>query len=260
MRKSNGVWAWCELQQRFTRALQRCRHGAGSNANMAGQWLSNNPSKRWTEVFMLAYSPCWILWALCVFVPLQLYEVGPVATSACLCWAQSCLQILYHERVRSRCGCHATAAPAALLRMGVHAGGTGGRPALHSAASDAGVQGAGRRRGCSLSRHLIAHHALQLCTCACASLSVCPARVTITLMSRSGSLCAAPQADKGKPLHQRYWVKVRPCSCISTAAKVLLTSPQTITNQAHLFSAPVCNSTAAHCACCAALHPSTYPR
>lgn len=106
MRKSNGVWAWCELQQRFTRALQRCRHGAGSNANMAGQWLSNNPSKRWTEVFMLAYSPCWILWALCVFVPLQLYEVGPVATSACLCWVRSCLQVLYHERVRSRCGCH----------------------------------------------------------------------------------------------------------------------------------------------------------
>ena len=29
------------------------------------------------------------------------------------------------------------------------------------------------------------------------------------------------QADKGKPLHQRYWVKVRPCSWISTSAKVL---------------------------------------
>jgi len=40
----------------------------------ASLWLSSNPSKRWTEVFFLVYSPFWILWALCVLVPLELYE------------------------------------------------------------------------------------------------------------------------------------------------------------------------------------------
>lgn len=37
-------------------------------------WLAANPSKRWAEVFFLAYSPFWILWALCILVPFQLYE------------------------------------------------------------------------------------------------------------------------------------------------------------------------------------------
>lgn len=37
-------------------------------------WLSTNPSKRWAEVFYLAYSPFWILWALLILVPFQLYE------------------------------------------------------------------------------------------------------------------------------------------------------------------------------------------
>jgi hypothetical protein len=39
-------------------------------------WLAANPSKRWAEVFYLAYSPFWIAWALCVLVPFQLYEVS----------------------------------------------------------------------------------------------------------------------------------------------------------------------------------------
>jgi len=39
------------------------------------QWLATNPSKRWTELFFLAYSPFWILWALCILVPFQLFEV-----------------------------------------------------------------------------------------------------------------------------------------------------------------------------------------
>jgi cycloeucalenol cycloisomerase len=38
-------------------------------------WLAANPSKRWAEVFFLAYSPFWIAWALCILVPFQLYEV-----------------------------------------------------------------------------------------------------------------------------------------------------------------------------------------
>jgi cycloeucalenol cycloisomerase len=39
-------------------------------------WLcTTNPSKRWAEVFFLAYSPLWMIWALCILVPFQLYEV-----------------------------------------------------------------------------------------------------------------------------------------------------------------------------------------
>jgi len=38
------------------------------------KWLAANPSKRWAEVFFLAYSPFWIAWALCVIVPLGLYD------------------------------------------------------------------------------------------------------------------------------------------------------------------------------------------
>uniref|UniRef100_A0A7S2QSM8 Cycloeucalenol cycloisomerase n=1 Tax=Chlamydomonas chlamydogama TaxID=225041 RepID=A0A7S2QSM8_9CHLO len=37
-------------------------------------WLASNPAKRWTEVFFLTYSVFWITWALCLLVPLQLYE------------------------------------------------------------------------------------------------------------------------------------------------------------------------------------------
>ena len=44
-------------------------------------WLSANPGKRWTEVFFLAYSPFWIVWALCILVPFQLYEVGMQCTT-----------------------------------------------------------------------------------------------------------------------------------------------------------------------------------
>ncbi|KAG1662634.1 hypothetical protein FOA52_009619 [Chlamydomonas sp. UWO 241] len=38
------------------------------------RWLAANPGKRWTEVFFLVYSPLWMTWALCVMVPLELYE------------------------------------------------------------------------------------------------------------------------------------------------------------------------------------------
>lgn len=40
----------------------------------SSKWLAANPSKRWAEVFFLAYSPFWIAWALCVLVPLKLYD------------------------------------------------------------------------------------------------------------------------------------------------------------------------------------------
>jgi hypothetical protein len=51
---------------------------SASKAASKSVWLAANPSKRWAEVFFLAYSPFWILWALCILVPFQLYEVrGP---------------------------------------------------------------------------------------------------------------------------------------------------------------------------------------
>jgi hypothetical protein len=46
-------------------------------------WLAPDPSKRWFEVFILAYSPFWICWALCVLVPFRLYEVQG-AGGACM--------------------------------------------------------------------------------------------------------------------------------------------------------------------------------
>ena len=41
-------------------------------------WLAANPSKRWCELFFLAYSPVWISALLCVTVPFRIYEVCPV--------------------------------------------------------------------------------------------------------------------------------------------------------------------------------------
>ena len=37
-------------------------------------WLAENPSKRWSEMFYLCYSPFWMTYALAFVVPLQLYE------------------------------------------------------------------------------------------------------------------------------------------------------------------------------------------
>lgn len=39
-------------------------------------WLAEDAGKRWTEVFFLAYSPFWMLWALCILVPFRLYDVS----------------------------------------------------------------------------------------------------------------------------------------------------------------------------------------
>jgi cycloeucalenol cycloisomerase len=52
--------------------------GAAGGVKAAGGslWLASNPSKRWAEVFFLAYSPFWILWALCILVPFHLYDVS----------------------------------------------------------------------------------------------------------------------------------------------------------------------------------------
>lgn len=36
--------------------------------------LAANPSKRYTELLWLTYSPFWITWALCILVPFKLYE------------------------------------------------------------------------------------------------------------------------------------------------------------------------------------------
>lgn len=39
-------------------------------------WLPATPGKRWTEVFFLAYSPFWMVWALGILVPFKIYEVS----------------------------------------------------------------------------------------------------------------------------------------------------------------------------------------
>ena len=46
-------------------------------------WLAEDAGKRWTEVFFLAYSPFWMLWALCILVPFRLYEVSNLSLNAC---------------------------------------------------------------------------------------------------------------------------------------------------------------------------------
>lgn len=56
----------------------------------SSRWLAADPSKRWTEVFFLAYSPFWILWALCLLVPLQLFEVTPTRQSCSAARALTC--------------------------------------------------------------------------------------------------------------------------------------------------------------------------
>eukprot|EP00271_Cylindrocystis_brebissonii_P020078 TRINITY_DN6499_c0_g1_i1.p1 TRINITY_DN6499_c0_g1~~TRINITY_DN6499_c0_g1_i1.p1 ORF type:complete len:297 (-),score=31.71 TRINITY_DN6499_c0_g1_i1:214-1104(-) len=38
-------------------------------------WFAPSPSKRWTEIFFLAYSPVWITWALGIIVPFKLFEI-----------------------------------------------------------------------------------------------------------------------------------------------------------------------------------------
>ena len=53
--------------------------GPRSGGDQPSLWFGTNPGKRWTEALFLAYSPFWIAWALCVVVPLQLYEVLPCA-------------------------------------------------------------------------------------------------------------------------------------------------------------------------------------
>ncbi|KAK9909776.1 hypothetical protein WJX75_007309 [Coccomyxa subellipsoidea] len=56
-------------------------------------WTAASPGKRWTELFVLIYSPFWIIWALGILVPFQLYEkldeVGYMAI--CLAAALPCV-------------------------------------------------------------------------------------------------------------------------------------------------------------------------
>jgi hypothetical protein len=50
------------------------RRTTANTDNTQSKWLAANPSKRWTEVFFLAYSPFWIAWALGILVPFKLYD------------------------------------------------------------------------------------------------------------------------------------------------------------------------------------------
>jgi len=57
-------------------------------------WLAENPSKRWGEIFFLAYSPFWIITLLGVVVPLRLYEA---------CWIITPLEELPHFGKSEHC-------------------------------------------------------------------------------------------------------------------------------------------------------------
>ncbi len=57
---------------------------SGSNGDHS-LWLAASRSKRWGELFFLAYSPFWITALLGVVVPLRLYEVKQ-CWCYCCCW------------------------------------------------------------------------------------------------------------------------------------------------------------------------------
>ena len=38
-------------------------------------WFATNPSKRWGEIFVLCYTPFWMILCLGIVVPFRLYEV-----------------------------------------------------------------------------------------------------------------------------------------------------------------------------------------
>ncbi|CAO2818062.1 unnamed protein product [Amaranthus hypochondriacus] len=45
-----------------------------SNGSKRSKWLSQNPSKRWGELFFLLYTPFWLTLCLGIVVPFKLYE------------------------------------------------------------------------------------------------------------------------------------------------------------------------------------------
>eukprot|EP01025_Chloroclados_australasicus_P033803 TRINITY_DN3455_c0_g1_i3.p2 TRINITY_DN3455_c0_g1~~TRINITY_DN3455_c0_g1_i3.p2 ORF type:complete len:265 (-),score=9.61 TRINITY_DN3455_c0_g1_i3:66-860(-) len=50
------------------------KHDTKNEGSKEIRWFARNPSKRWCEIFFLVYSPSWMIWALCIIVPFQLYE------------------------------------------------------------------------------------------------------------------------------------------------------------------------------------------
>ncbi|KAK9820532.1 hypothetical protein WJX72_011370 [[Myrmecia] bisecta] len=40
----------------------------------SSRWLAPSRSKRWAEIFFLAYSPLWMIWCLAIVVPFKIYE------------------------------------------------------------------------------------------------------------------------------------------------------------------------------------------
>lgn len=60
--------------RRITRSNSKSGLDQANSGQTHSLWLAADPSKRWAELFFLAYSPFWILWALCILVPFQLYE------------------------------------------------------------------------------------------------------------------------------------------------------------------------------------------
>lgn len=59
----------------------KCQEALKGGQVAGNAWLAPNPSKRWCELFFLAYSPVWIAALLCVIVPFRIYEVCPITCS-----------------------------------------------------------------------------------------------------------------------------------------------------------------------------------
>lgn len=182
----------------------------------AGLWLAANPSKRWAEVFYLAYSPFWILWALCILVPFQLYEVGRGAGRM-----RSCPGAMRRQR-----GAHAQLR-ASSWRLQQRAACCGRPSKKNLKLRAARLQSrstwmSGATWWWASPRRCPACCCRPCCQTRCALFTapippvhalLLPARcawfVLLNEADKHITLLAMIQADAGKPWYDRYWVKVR---------------------------------------------------
>eukprot|EP01025_Chloroclados_australasicus_P033804 TRINITY_DN3455_c0_g1_i4.p1 TRINITY_DN3455_c0_g1~~TRINITY_DN3455_c0_g1_i4.p1 ORF type:complete len:302 (-),score=13.83 TRINITY_DN3455_c0_g1_i4:728-1633(-) len=67
---------WVPMYGAYTQEMttNNHKHDTKNEGSKEIRWFARNPSKRWCEIFFLVYSPSWMIWALCIIVPFQLYE------------------------------------------------------------------------------------------------------------------------------------------------------------------------------------------
>lgn len=69
--------------------LPRIPAPTGKKDAHASLWFAPAPSKRWCEKFFLLNSVVWIVWALCIVVPFELYEVCRETPNATACSSEA---------------------------------------------------------------------------------------------------------------------------------------------------------------------------